>query len=324
MNEETTLPIRFLYEQITNFFEAKALGPKLNQAIKNNQLGRGIFIDPYPAKLEAPFADFNDREIKLQATYLAYLWCVCYTLIAFQQMTIDQAEKEIISLSRSPEGPLLNEMFEWAISLADHYSDWPPHFPKPGQVGQRIAEANAMFLFAVRYLMYHEVGHLLLHSNSADFLYEKYRLKQFTMDEHRRLTNMEIQADDYAVDLLLGISPTEEARYMNMIGAAVAQVAGLFSLVDDDVRGGYTHPDIDVRLKQLAKRAKFDKQVHELFFDVTISIGWQVYFHRFRVPFLPADNTVWRLTDFSELFKLIDTKVAERKTYYHQSDPILF
>ncbi|WPU96221.1 phage exclusion protein Lit family protein [Mucilaginibacter sabulilitoris] len=324
MSEETTLPIRCLYDEITNFFEAKELAGKLNQAIMSNQLSRGIFIDPYPAKLEAPFADFDDRGIKLQATYLAYLWCLCYVMIAFQQMTIDQAEEEIISLSRSPECLQLNEMFEWAISLAESYSDWPQHFPNPEQRGQRIVQANALFLFAVRYLMYHEVGHLLLHSNSAAFLYEKYRLKQFSKDDSRRLTNMEIQADDYAIDLLLGISATEEARYMNMIGAAVVQVAGLFTLKDDDIRGGYTHPDIDVRLKRLAKRAVFDQQVHELFFDVTISIGWQVFFHRFRVPFLPADKAAWRLTDFSDLFKLIDQKVCERKSHYHQSEPLLF
>jgi hypothetical protein len=324
MNEETTLPIRCLYDQITNFFEAKELAEKLNQAIGSGQLSRGIFIDPYPAKLEAPFADFYDRGIKLQATYLSYLWCVCYVMIAFQQLTIDQVEEDIISVSRSPESALLNEIFEWAVSLSGGYQDWPQHLPNPEQKGQRIDEANALFLFAVRYLMYHEVGHLLLHANSRDFLHEKYRLRQITQEDSRRMTTMEIQADDFAISQLLSISTTEEARYMNMLGAAVAQVAGLFTLSDDDIRGGYTHPDIDVRLKRLAKHTVFSQQVHELFFDVTISIAWQVFFHRFKVEFLPADKAAWRLTDFSDLFKLIDQKVNERKTHYHKAEPILY
>ena len=156
------------------------------------------------------------------------------------------------------------------------------------------------------------------------FLHEKYRLRQITKEDSRRMTTMEIQADDFAISQLLSISATEEARYMNMLGAAVAQVAGLFTLSDDDIRGGYTHPDIDVRLKRLAKHAVFSLQVHELFFDVTISIGWQVFFHRFKVEFLPADKSAWRLTDFSDLFKLIDQKVGERKIHYHKAEPILY
>jgi len=316
-------PISQLYDRITDFFAAGHLPGQLEQAIQSGKLSRAIFIDPEPAKARTPYANLDDKEIKLQATFLSYLWSFCYCMIRFQQMTIDQIEAPIVRLRNSSEAPILNVLFDWANSLRDTYSDWPTDLPTPGQDSQRILEADALFLFAIRYLMFHEVGHLILHESSADFIRREKRNPSLSAEDSRRFRMMELQADDFAIDTLLAANTAEPHRYMNMVGAAIAQLASLFLLKDDDLRGGRTHPDFDERLKRLAKKASFSEQQHTLFFDGTISIGLQVFFERYAVDFLPVDSEAWRLTDFSDLFDMLYQKIDERKALYVQHRPFI-
>jgi hypothetical protein len=260
-------PISQLFDRITDFFAAGHLPGRLEQAIQSGKLSRGIFIDPEPAKARTPYANLDDKEIKLQATFLSYLWSFCYCIIRFQQMTIEQVEEPIIRLRNSPEAPILNVLFDWANSLRDAYSDWPTDLPAPGQDSQRVLEADALFLFAIRYLMFHEVGHLILHGSSADFIRREKCNPGLSPEDRRRFRMMELQADDFAIDTLLAANTSEPHQYMNMVGAtAVAQMSSLFLLQDDDLRGGRTHPDFDERLKRLAKKASFSEQQHSLFF----------------------------------------------------------
>lgn len=316
-------PISILYDRITDLFEAGHLPERLDRAIRNGQLSLAIFIDPEPNKIRTPFVDLEDHEIKLQETFLSYLWSICYCMIAFQQMTIDQSEEEIVKLKNSPEANTVGRMFEWAVSLRDTHTNWPKELPTPLQKGTRIVETNELFLFAIRYLMYHEVGHLVLHESSVEFIKNNRRSPAILPEDSRRLRQMEFQADEYAIDILLDAKPEDQHRYMNFLGAAVAHLSSLFLLEDDDMRGGRTHPDFDIRLKRLAKKATFNEQAHTLFFNVTISIGLQVFFERYGVHYLPPDSSSWRLQNFSDLFSLLYQKIDERKALYRQYRPFI-
>lgn len=75
----------------------------------------------------------HTREINLQQNFLCYLWVICYCMNAFNRMAFEQALKhQMISLGRSPEAPVVNRLFDWAIGLGQAHEDWPEDMPVPG------------------------------------------------------------------------------------------------------------------------------------------------------------------------------------------------
>lgn len=316
-----TSPIATLYDKITGFFVQGGMSQKLQYAIDSGALNPGIRIDIEEVKIITPFADPYTREINLHQNFLCYLWAICYCMNAFNRMAFEQAlEYKIISLNRSPEAPVINRMFDWAIGLGQAHEDWPGNLPVPGGAHEWVVETDSLFLFAIRYIMYHEVAHLLFHSGSEDLVQRKLT-GSLTTDDRRRLLNMETQADDYAIDTTLTTFPDEDHRYMNLLGAAIALLSMFFLRADDDLRGGVTHPDTDDRLRRLLKRAKFDFAGHAIFLDYTVTTGLQVFFERHQIQYLPADQGSWQMEEFDELYRLLYEKVNERKRLYEQYYP---
>lgn len=316
-------PIAILYDQITNHFAQGEMGMRLNDAIKSGALNPGIKIDVLNEPIKTPYADLATREIVLQENFLAYLWAICYCFNAFNRMAFEQSiDHDIISLSRSSEAPVINQLFDWAIGLSTAHEDWPQGLPIPGSKNQWCEETDALFLFATRYIMYHEVAHLILHNDSGDLL-QRYKNGINSADDRRRFLNMERQADDYAIDSLLNAFPKEPARYMNLLGGAIALLSMFFLRTDDDLRGGFRHPDTDERLKGLMKRARFDLPEHSIFMDYTITTGIQVFLERHRIAFFPENTESRKMQEFEELYQLLFSKVDERKALYEQHRPFV-
>jgi hypothetical protein len=311
-------PIAILYDKITTHFAQGEMAMKLNDAVKSGALNPGIRIDVLDEPIKTPYADPVTREIVLQENFLAYLWAICYCFNAFNRMAFEQAlDHEMISISRSPEAPVINRLFDWAIGLGVAHENWPQGLPIPGNQNQWCEETDALFLFAIRYIMYHEVAHLILHSNSAELL-QRYKNGVSSADDRRRFLNMERQADDYAIDTLLKSFPEESSRYMNLLGGAIALLSMFFLRIDDDLRGGFRHPDTDDRLKQ-----RFDLPEHGIFIDYTVTTGIQVFLERHRIAFIPENSSSVKIQEFQELYDLLFAKVDERKALYEQYRPFI-
>jgi hypothetical protein len=315
-------PIAILYDKITSFFAQGAMAQKLQYGLNSGALSPAIRIDVEGTKIITPFADPYTRQINLHQNFLCYLWAICYCMNAFNRMAFEQAlEHRMISLSRSPEAPVVNRLFDWAAGLGQAHEDWPEGLPIPGCDNEWVVETDSLFLFAIRYIMYHEVAHLIFHTNSAELL-SRNVAGGLNADDRRRFLAMENQADDYAIDITLATFPGEEYRYMNLLGAAIALLSMFFLRADDDLRGGRTHPDTDDRLKRLLKRAKFDFPGHSIFLDYTVTTGLQVFFTRHQIQYLPADQEAWHMEAFDELYQMLYDKVMERKNLYDQFYPI--
>ena len=315
-------PISTLYDKVTDFFTQGAMLAKLQYALNSGTQNPGIRIVTASEKIRTPYADPFTREIVLQQNFLCYLWAICYCMNAFNRMAFEQAlDHKLISLNRSPEAPVINRMFDWAIGLGTAHENWPEELPKPGGSAQWVKETDSVFLFAVRYIMYHEVAHLIFHRGSLELL-SRHRSGQLSAEDRRRFVNMENQADDYAIDITLEVFPDEQYRYMNMLGGIIALLSMFFLRADDDLRGGKKHPDTDERLKRLLRRVKFDQPEHSLFIHYTVTTGLQVFFERHQIPYLPEDQASWQMEDFDKLYQLFYDKVNERKALYHQFYPL--
>ncbi|SDS50700.1 hypothetical protein SAMN05216490_1277 [Mucilaginibacter mallensis] len=145
-------PIATLYDQITNHFAQGAMAMRLNDAIKSGALNPGIRIDVLNEPIKTPYADPATREIVLQENFLAFLWAICYCFNAFNRMAFEQSlDHATISLSRSSEAPVINQLFDWAVGLGMAHEDWPPGLPTPGSKDQWSEETDALFLFAIRF-----------------------------------------------------------------------------------------------------------------------------------------------------------------------------
>ena len=204
--------------------------------------------------------------------------------------------------------------FEWGRSLKDEYSIWPQAAANPSVDELYVLEANQLFVRAVCYQMYHELGHLILHANMVDFakrINNKFYTK--TNDECRRLRNIERQADDYALDCMLLTALDEEEMYVRGLGASIARLSDFFLLDVPDTRG-FTHPDLDDRLTNVVKKVKVSDLRHQMNLELTVSIGLQLFFKITDTPIADCDLNEVAYEDFKSLIADLLKTLTDKKS----------
>jgi hypothetical protein len=316
--------IAALYPDLKQVFEA-------NEPIKRRISGvinRGLFEEVRWTSTTKPmrnaFANLENKQIVLDEGFLSYLWCVsCYIIgivDIYQEKAMENPTANIARLSVHPMYRLFDVTLSWGRSLKDEYTPWPDYLPNPTQDSELATFTNHLWFYVIRYIMYHELGHLSLHTSSTQLVK---RSKSFffepTVDELRRLRMMEIQADDYSLETLLLADENEYDRYMKYLGAAVAYLAGFFLLDDSDTRSNI-HPDIDTRLQTLLKKVKGIGEMYEGLLSHTINIGLQVFMTITDVDFVGQRKDM-TYQEFNDLQKDLFDALEELKLKYHIHRP---
>ncbi|WP_275074904.1 phage exclusion protein Lit family protein [Providencia rettgeri] len=196
--------------------------------------------------LKGPFVSIDNKEINIQETFLAYLWCVTYSLFIYTDLIIEQK----VNLD-SKRKTLAIKSLEYALSLIEKYSDWNKgDLPNPecylAEDAGDIEKTNELFLYGLNFIICHEFSHVDLDHCC------KFETDGFLSDLEKK--EFELSADENAINLLRnGIYPNNETA--TKIGVAIALSSLLFfnSKVSRKI-----HPDSDTRIINALEKLEVD------------------------------------------------------------------
>jgi len=318
--------INVLYHNIDEQFRLRG-GPTAERVNKFIEVGtiKGLDFQDTLHPIRGPYADLDRQVFVLQAGFLSYLWTVCYFIVGVIEIYNDMALNgtPVVRLSDSDKFPLLNHTFAWGRSLKQkdpvYITPWPDDIANPELEGIRTRQANHLLVLAVTYLLYHELGHLVLHRESKELA----RAVQSPFYEPnafdaRRLRMMEIQADEYALDCLFPPELETYDHYLNSLAALAAHFGEFFVRDFPDTRSK-NYPDIDERLKRVIRRIQVTDPGHKMNVELTCAIGLQVFLTLTFADYIPETGLDFSFENFDDLqaylFDIIDDWKIRYNTY---------
>ena len=172
-------PVRVLDHNIIYLFENiyPDFLTELKSAVANKGLQPGltkycleeaIRFSNMDFKSQTPFIGI-DKKIVLHETFLSFLWIYCYcVLVVFDE----GIQKPLQNKTYNPTNPLphiANEalkLFDYGLSLIDIFNPWDKNLPNPEEYDDSeafyIERANSVFLYALNFILCHELGHVIL------------------------------------------------------------------------------------------------------------------------------------------------------------------
>jgi hypothetical protein len=252
---------------------------------------------------KSPVVDLRRCEIILHEAYLSYVWCCCYAIEVVQSNYYKKAQlnQSIVTFHDSIEFPKAMLTLWWGRSLRVEYGDWPTEIANPTEKGDLIQNTNSLYTATVIYLLFHEIGHIVLHSDYADFIakmnnvyYDK------TSEDKQRLFDMEREADAFAFDCVATTNDNEDQRFIKYLGAIMANFTSFYYRDVPDTRGG-SHPDLDDRLQFVIDYAKLSDEGFKLHLQTLVSVGLQLFMAITQTEFIPELAKDADYKDFDDL-----------------------
>ena len=246
-------PIRVLYQNTKYWF--KHIYPEFDttefqKAIKEFCLYEDINIIDREERIGCPAYVGTFKIISIQETFLSYLWCTTYSLLYLYDKTIHETrlnETFVISNRVKEKASKAHDLFKYGLSLLDRYNPWDKEkLPNPELYDRfdddYIEKTNAAYLNAVNFILFHELGHVILGHIDNDIENEEKGIK-VAIDE---LIQNEIEADDFSFDRMFR-SPE---NLTNSHTVSVGVISGLCSFLFFSANlKGIDHPDFDKRLQ---------------------------------------------------------------------------
>lgn len=238
------LPIRVLQHNIVAQFESTTsnfLDCTL-ETVKSKELKTEIAYTLNRSaqegeKIKGPFVYNASKEINIHETFLAYLWCVTFSLHMYTDLIITGNLED-----NNENKKLADKLFAYALSLIDGYYDWDKNnLPNPeiydSNLAADIEKTNELFLYGFNFVLCHEYSHVELgHCDSYD------STKGFLTDLEKK--EFELEADANAVRLFSeGIYLNNEAATKYGTSMALSSLLFFKSKVSNKI-----HPDSDVRI----------------------------------------------------------------------------
>jgi hypothetical protein len=289
INAPGNQPVRVLQHNLTSMLE-KVDGKFLTDVlgwIKTSGLQPGIEYDarrlPIINRLpdgtvetRAAFAT-QTHQIGFSESFLSYVWCNAYaTMVLLNDRNIKPA------LGRSdPTDPVIaariagaQQLFNFGLRLRDNYLAWPLSLPNPQSYDEKekrpVEEANAVFLYAMIFVLLHEIAHVAL-GHTAE-LGKKIYVSKFDRKAQEQA------CDQWAVDRGFAIVRNDGLDETRRAGLVV----GLFSLLllSPGLSGGDSHPDPDERIVDGLHTLALKENDYAWFVAVQGLVLWQDYYHR--------------------------------------------
>ncbi len=322
MEEHWFNPIVLLKPGLQNLLNhiTGQLSPGIQQAIQ--QSGIGFIYDDRPLPLKTPVADLNSHQITIQDIHLAFLWCSCYSTVAINSMYYEKAElgKDIVYFSDRSEFAQVSLTMFWARTLQKEVTWWPQEAARPDVINKWTTSATNLFEACVAYLMFHEIGHIILHGNLTELIAARRQnpFHETSPMEFKKIFDAELEADQFALDSLMGNSVIEEVRLIKYLGAMVAQLSNFYLLDVPDTRGGLTHPDLDDRLRTVLQQAKLPDETNQIQLRSQLVVGLQLFLWLTETPFIPEHPQHAIFSNFEELEKYLFDLITKMKNAARQ------
>ena len=179
--------------------------------------------------------DIDERYISVYETFLPLFWSLCYfVLYTYDNCYAKKAQTENYDGKldfNNPGASLALKLWNYGRSLKEQVEKWPEDCPKPENQDELVYKVNALFCYGMCFILYHEVGHLLLwHLETAPSIQQ------------------EKDADDFAIEKCLAYQSDRPQEFETMKNGMVLALISLCLL--DPVAGGddIIHPNTEDRL----------------------------------------------------------------------------
>jgi hypothetical protein len=240
------LPVRVLQHNLIWHFENmnEEFLELSKRVITQLKLDRGISYNFEERPARSPHVLFN--KIFIEEPFLAYVWCVSYSLTVLYgevivKLSLNDYHKNHDEVIDRDLAIGAYSLWEYAVSLLGNYSDWNKKLPNPEQfdpnLEELISKVNGLYLVAMKFILAHELAHLELEHNKKEPDDSKIEEAAFSK-------LLEKEADERAMNLVLAGS-NDESRTSIKMGILL----GLCSLVFTNMSiKGISHPDTDDRI----------------------------------------------------------------------------
>lgn len=230
----------------------------LTASVLKGDVKPGIKWHIEKAPVKSPYADCGSQEIHLQETYLGFVWAMTYSLLIIYE---EGVQKRMISGCFSGmikyDTQLLQrarQLFEWAVSLKDSYSDWDLSLPNPERHNNPTEKwyaekVNGLFQDIVVYSLFHEYAHLTNeHCAALKNLFGK-PLSELKAEEIALWKRIETEADIVAFESIIDkASDSEQYKLHKGVAIVLAHSMMLFILRNPKSVTQIVHPDVDNRI----------------------------------------------------------------------------
>lgn len=302
-----TQPIRVLQHNITDQLEKidSCFLEKLTRLVESKGLDPGI---KYSAE-EEPIRDDEgshvanisaDGEMELHETYLSYLWCLSFaTLTLFEEVNLKPRLKATSNKPSLRHVKNAENLFYYAMSLRTKFSPWDKELPNPKTFCEEdrtyIEKANGLFLWAVVWVLCHEIAHANL-GHLAELKAGNYVPKVDAIEQERR-------ADAEALNDVIRIGKSDVAYTTRRAGSIVGLISLLLLSKNPEME---RHPDSDDRLKDALGQLNLDPLNHIWGIAAMGLKLWDQYY---------GAKLYWpdRAATFKELFECLATQISSRK-----------
>ena len=237
------LPVRVLQHNIIATFESTT--PEFLEYSKRiiNEKGLdpefGFLINRSPTmgtEIIGPHVKNKEMKIYFDETFLAYLWCACYSLYVNSNLLIDPDSNFDITKA--------NTLMDYAIKLKKEYIYWDMDMVNPEQYSEidkdDVEKTNEIFQHAFGFILCHEFYHV----ESGHIDSEMAGKSDLSFELATKKLENENEADKKAVELMLsGCNSSNEK------GVKYGIVSALCALLLIQGRlARTTHPDSDNRI----------------------------------------------------------------------------
>lgn len=243
-------------------------------------VGRGVIVPKLDYlvdenKVVAPHANSDAKTIVFEENYLSFLWAYIYGYWVTYEDGIQRKQIEgrfngFLEL----DSPLLQRaglLLSWSKSLVNTWSEWDIALPNPlhpdnfsAEEVEFIVKSNGLFTSAVAFSAWHEIAHFILgHAN----VYRELKEKQDKTDQdYADLRQMELDADDFAMSVVVGVSADDKHKVNVGLGLLLLFMSN-FSLVrDNPALLSRSHPTLDVRLHKVLEYLGFESEERQYYF----------------------------------------------------------
>ncbi|MBF0487493.1 MAG: hypothetical protein HQK98_04965 [Nitrospirae bacterium] len=247
----------------------------------------------------------------IQEVYLSYVWSIIYWLLVVyeedmekqhkeyhrikmsSQMTHNQIIKEVIKYTNNTLliNPLIQntiKLVEWAVTLADKYSDHDINLPNPEKPNTDeekfyVEKTNAIFQDAIAYIMYHECMHLIYNH-------------QYDKNDDTYNKELEKEADSSAFKFIMDNEENQD-NFQKGLSIVIANVILLFRAHPSDIVSK-RHPDTDIRI--ITCIDYFGEEFPRLdAIKYIVSLAFELFFRIYDIPY-----KVERANDINELLNI--------------------
>jgi hypothetical protein len=299
-------PIQRLYPQIRQSFgwNNEMMTLRLKDFLSTHEVNIHVCITDHQVKIETPKVILNERQIILNESHLSYLWCSIHAYIRFAMGTFVHRENFESYANEDPVYQREEKLFTWAMSLVKEYSQWPEGMPIPCDNMDISVVTDSIFVNSVTFMLYHEAAHVINNHSSYLSLITKPLLNE---DERNILQQLEIEADNYAFDCLIGDDNQEQSLLNKVLACSISLLSNLNLLDTSKQLIGIKHPDVDVRIFNMMNKVKPEDKVSQEWVNMIYNVGITLFLKVQNIKFIDEGSLLTSFDDILDhLFKCLD------------------